>query len=70
MYVIPLLLAILVAIVSVAFSPIFGLIIAGILFLLFLGYVGLRPRADEAGATKARPAEKGSGEPAAVPRDS
>lgn len=38
---------VLLALISVAWSPIFALIVAGALFLLFLAYIGLRPRADQ-----------------------
>lgn len=47
MYVIPLVLLVLLAIVAVAWSPVFAVVVAAILFAVFLGYVGLRPRADE-----------------------
>jgi hypothetical protein len=63
MYVIPLILAVLVAIIAVAWSPIFGVVIAAIGIVLFLAYVGLRPRADEVRAPKAQPAEKSPQEP-------
>ncbi|HEX5763320.1 MAG TPA: hypothetical protein VFY04_09390 [Solirubrobacterales bacterium] len=35
------------AVIAVAWSPIFALIIAVPLFILFLAFVGMRPRADE-----------------------
>lgn len=47
MYTIPLVLLVLLAIVAVAWSPIFAVIFAAIFFVAFLGYVGMRPRADE-----------------------
>lgn len=47
MYVIPLVLLILLAVVAVAWSPVFAVVIAAIGFVAFLAYVGLRPRADE-----------------------
>jgi hypothetical protein len=47
MYAIPIVLVVLLAIVAVAWSPIFAVVAAAILFAAFLGYVGLRPRADE-----------------------
>lgn len=43
MYVIPIVVLVLLAIVAVAWSPIF----AAVAFLAFLAIVGLRPRADE-----------------------
>jgi len=47
MYTVPLIALIVLALIAVAWSPIFALVLAGALFLLFLAYVGLRPRADE-----------------------
>jgi hypothetical protein len=51
MYVIPLVIVILIALVATAWTPIFALIIALPLFLAFLGYVGMRRRADQTIAT-------------------
>lgn len=47
MYVIPLIVLGVLAAIAVAWSPIFALIVAVPLFVLFLAYVGMRPRADE-----------------------
>lgn len=47
MYVIPIVVLVLLAIVAVAWSPIFAVIFAAVAFLAFLAIVGLRPRADE-----------------------
>ena len=47
MYVIPLVVLIFLAIVAVAWSPLFAVVIAAIFFLAFLAYIGLRPRADQ-----------------------
>jgi hypothetical protein len=47
MYVIPLAVIIVLALIAVAWSPILALIIAVPAFLLFLGYVGMQSRADE-----------------------
>jgi ABC-type transport system involved in cytochrome bd biosynthesis fused ATPase/permease subunit len=47
MYAIPIVLLILLALVAVAWSPVFALVIAVPLFIAFLAYVGGRPRADE-----------------------
>lgn len=47
MYVIPLVLLVLLAIVAVAWSPVFAVVFAAIGFVAFLAYAGLRPRADE-----------------------
>jgi positive regulator of sigma E activity len=65
MYVIPLITIILLAIIAVAWSPIFAVILFAIFFLLFLAYVGLSRRADQEGATpEARAAEQGRREEA------
>ncbi len=47
MYLIPIVILVLLAIVAVAWSPIFAVIFAAVAFLAFLAIVGLRPRADE-----------------------
>ncbi len=47
MYTIPLVVLICLALIAVAWSPIFALIIAVPLFVFFLAYVGLSARADE-----------------------
>lgn len=47
MYLIPLVVLACLAVIATAWSPIFALIIAVPLFVLFLAYVGMRPRADE-----------------------
>jgi hypothetical protein len=47
MYVIPLVVLVFLAIVAVAWSPLLALIVAVPAFVLFLAYVGMRPRADE-----------------------
>jgi hypothetical protein len=47
MYVIPLVVLIVLALIAVAWSPIFAVIIAVPAFLLFLAYVGMSQRADE-----------------------
>ena len=47
MYVIPLILLILAALIATAWSPLFAVIIAVPLFLVFLAVVSLRPRSDE-----------------------
>ena len=57
MYVIPIVVVALVIAIGAAWSPIFALIIAVPLFLVFLAYVGFSRRADQT----ARPS---SGEPA------
>lgn len=65
MYVVPLALIILLALVAVAWSPIFAIIAFAIFFLLFLAYVGLSRRADQSGETPAaRAAERGRQEEA------
>jgi hypothetical protein len=47
MYVIPLVVLACLAVIAVAWSPLFALVIAVPLFVLFLVFVGMRPRADE-----------------------
>lgn len=47
MYAIPMVVLACLAVIAVAWSPIFALIIAVPLFILFLAFVGMRPRADE-----------------------
>jgi len=47
MYFIPIVLFILLGLIAVAWTPIFALIIFAIGFALFLGYVAMKPRADE-----------------------
>jgi hypothetical protein len=66
MYVVPLIVIILLAIVAVAWSPIFAIIAFAILFTLFLAYVGLSRRADEGSMAtpEARAAERGRQEEA------
>jgi len=65
MYVIPLVAIILLALVAVAWSPIFAMVIFAIFFVLFLAYVGLSRRADQEGGTpEARAAEQGRREEA------
>jgi hypothetical protein len=66
MYVIPLIVIILLAIVAVGWSPIFAVIAFAILFVLFLAYVGLSRRADQGSAAspEARAAERGRKEEA------
>jgi hypothetical protein len=65
MYLIPLLLIILLASIAVAWSPIFALVIAAILSVFFLAYVGISRRADQKlGTPEARAAERGRREEA------
>jgi hypothetical protein len=47
MYLIPIVLIVLLALIAVAWSPIFALVIFAVGFLAFLAYVAMRPRADE-----------------------
>lgn len=47
MYLIPLTVLVVLALIAVAWTPIFALIIAVPLFLAFLIYVGMQRRADE-----------------------
>lgn len=65
MYLIPLIVLILLAIVAVAWSPIFAIVVFAIFFTLFLAYVGLSRRADQTiGTPEARAAERGRQEEA------
>jgi hypothetical protein len=47
MYLIPIVLIVILALIAVAWSPIFALIIFALGFIAFLAYVAMRPRADE-----------------------
>jgi hypothetical protein len=47
MYFLPIVLIVILALIAVAWSPIFALIFFAIGFIAFLGYVSLKPRADE-----------------------
>ncbi|HEX8689129.1 MAG TPA: hypothetical protein VF729_02680 [Solirubrobacterales bacterium] len=47
MYAIPLVVLACLAVIAVAWSPLFALVVAVPLFVLFLVYVGMRPRADQ-----------------------
>lgn len=47
MYVVPIVVLVLLAVIAVAWSPLFALIVFVPLFIAFLVYVGSRPRADE-----------------------
>ena len=49
MYVVPLVLLLVVAIVAMVWAPIFAAVIFVLGFGVFLAYVGLRPRADQQG---------------------
>jgi hypothetical protein len=65
MYFIPLIAMILLAIVAVAWSPIFAVVAFAILFFLFLAYVGMKRRPDQVvGTPEARAAERGRQEEA------
>ena len=50
MYVIPLIVMVLLALVAVAWSPIFALVIFVLFALVFAAFLGLRPRADQQAA--------------------
>ena len=47
MYVIPIVLLVVLALIATAWSPLLALVVAVPAFVLFLAYVGMRPRADE-----------------------
>jgi hypothetical protein len=55
MYLIPIVLLILLALISVAWSPFLALIVFAIGFIAFLAYVAMKPRADEKLAPPERP---------------
>ena len=55
MYVIPIVLIILLALVAVAWSPAFALIAFAVGFVAFLAYVAMKPRADETLAPPEQP---------------
>ena len=58
MYVIPLVLIVLLALVAVAWSPIFALIFFVVGFVAFLAYAGLSRRADEQLAPPEQPGQQ------------
>lgn len=60
MYVIPIIALAFVIVIAAAWSPIFAIIIAVPLFLVFLAYVGLSRRADQ--TTSPSSGEPASGE--------
>jgi hypothetical protein len=65
MYVIPLIVLFFLAVIAVAWSPIFAVVLFAIFFFLFLAYVGLSRRADQTvGTPEARAAERGRQEEA------
>jgi hypothetical protein len=47
MYAIPIAVLLAVAVVAVAWTPLFALVVAVPLFVAFLAYIGLRPPAEE-----------------------
>jgi hypothetical protein len=47
MYTIPLAVLVVLALIAVAWSPLLALAIAVPAFVIFLAYVGMKPRADE-----------------------
>ncbi|HEY0317357.1 MAG TPA: hypothetical protein VGC49_03590 [Solirubrobacterales bacterium] len=60
MIVIPLIALILLALIAVAWSPIFALVISAVGFLAYLAFVGFSRRSDEQATTpEARAAERG-----------
>jgi hypothetical protein len=58
MYLIPIALIILLALIAVAWSPIFALIIFAIGFVAFLAYAASKPRADEKLAPPEQPGKQ------------
>lgn len=55
MYLIPIVLLVVLALIAVAWSPIFALVIFAIGFVGFLAFVAMRPRADEKLSPPERP---------------
>jgi hypothetical protein len=55
MYLIPLALIILLALIAVAWSPVFAVIFFFVGFVAFLAFVAMKPRADEKMAPPERP---------------
>ncbi|MFN8163310.1 MAG: hypothetical protein U0R26_05660 [Solirubrobacterales bacterium] len=66
MYLIPLILIVLLALVAVAWSPIFALVIFAAVFLAYLAFVGMSRRSDQqgVGTPESRAAERGRREEA------
>ncbi|HEX6752643.1 MAG TPA: hypothetical protein VF093_03535 [Solirubrobacterales bacterium] len=62
MYVIPIIVLAIVIAIGAAWSPIFALIVAVPLFLLFLAYVGFSRRADQKAPTPSGAPVSGEGE--------
>ncbi|MFL5899816.1 MAG: hypothetical protein ACJ75S_01245 [Solirubrobacterales bacterium] len=65
MYVIPIIVLAVVIAISAVWSPVFALVIAIPLFLLFLAYVGFSRRADQKVATPSGKPASGEGDAAA-----
>jgi hypothetical protein len=60
MYLIPLVALIVLAVIAVAWSPVFAVVIAGLGFVLYLIWVGMARRSDEkVGTPEARAAARG-----------
>lgn len=55
MYLLPIVLIVILALIAVAWSPIFALIFFAIGFVAFIGYVSMKPRADEKVAPPEQP---------------
>lgn len=66
MYVIPIIALALIVAVGAAWSPIFALVVAVPLFLLFLVYVGLSRQADQATPPSSGAPASGEGESGGV----
>jgi len=47
MYLIPLILLAIIAVIAVAWTPLFALVFAALAILGFFAYIGMKPRADE-----------------------
>lgn len=67
MYLIPIIAIVVLGLIAVAWSPIFALVIAVVGFLVFLGLISLKPRADQVRTPRARGAARSTTEPSDAP---
>lgn len=67
MYLIPIIAIVVLGLIAVAWSPVFALVAAVVGFLVFLGVISLKPRADQARRPQARGAARGTTEPSDAP---
>ncbi|HEX8753665.1 MAG TPA: hypothetical protein VF731_09645 [Solirubrobacterales bacterium] len=67
MYLIPIIAIVVLGLIAVAWSPVFALVVAIVGFLVFLGAISLKPRADQTRRRQARGAARGTTEPSDAP---